>query len=369
LIRRHSAVRVAGAAGVAALALAVGIPAASAAPAPQVVATGLNNPRHLRFAPDGSLYVVEAGSGGAGPCVDNPELGPLCLGMTGSVTLVKDDGPETRVITGLPSITGSDTLGPSDISFTGNKNFVLSIGEGGDLANREAYGAGGALLGTLVQGSLKSPGVSLYADVLANEAANNPDGTDINSDPTGILKNGDGYIVADSGGNAFVRANHKAAFTTVTVLPPVDMVAPPFLGLPPGTIIPADSVPTAVAQGPDGAFYFSQLTGFPFQEGKASIFRMIPGQAPTVYATGLTNVTDLEFAPDGGLYAVEIASAGLLNGPIGSLVKVHAGSSNPDTVIGGLFAPYGVAIRNGAAYVSTGSVAIGGGQVIRVPLG
>jgi hypothetical protein len=368
LTTRRSVVRAASAAGVAALALAVAAPGASAAPTPTVVASGLNNPRHLRFSPDGTLYVVEAGSGGNLGCVENPDLGPLCLGLTGSVTRVSDTGDDVRVVDGLPSITGSDTLGPSDIAFTGNQNFVLSIGEGGDLANREAYGADGALLGTLVQGSLKKDGVSLFADVLANEAAANPDGTDINSDPTGILKNGDGYIVADSGGNAFVRANHKGAFSTVAVLPPVDMLAPPFLGLPPGTIIPADSVPTAVAQGPDGAFYFSQLTGFPFQEGKASIFRMVPGQAPTVYATGLTNVTDLEFAPDGSLYAVEIASSGLLSGPVGSLVKVHAGSGNPDTVIGGLFAPYGVAFKGGFAYVSTGTVAIGGGQVIRIPL-
>jgi hypothetical protein len=87
-----------------------------------------------------------------------------------------------------------------------------------------------------------------------------------------------------------------------------------------------------------------------------------------VYASGLTNVTDLEFAADGTLYAVEIASAGLLAGPVGSLVRVDPGSSTHDTVIGGLDSPYGVALRKGAAYVSTCSVCIGGGQVIRVPL-
>ncbi len=375
MIKRRVVARAVAAVGVAALASAVGVPGALAKPkppvqsTPQVVATGLDSPRHVRFSPDGSLYVVEAGRGGDLGCADNPELGTLCLGMSGAVTLVRDNGADERVLSGLPSITGSDTLGPSDIAFTGNQKFVLSIGLGGDVAFRDAYGADGALLGTLVAGKLKQGGVSLFADVLANEAATNPDGTDINSDPTGFTRDGDGYILADSGGNAVVRANHKGAFTTVTALPSVDMLAPPFLGLPPGTMIPADSVPTAVTRGPDGALYISELTGFPFQQGAASIFRIVPGQAPTVYASGLTNVTDLGFASDGTLYAVEISSTGLLNTPpIGALVKVNPGTSTHDTVMGDLDSPYGVAIRNGAAYVSTCSVCIGGGEVIRVPL-
>lgn len=351
---------------VSALTLASGV---AAAPTPVVVASGLDSPRHLTFTSTGELYVVEAGRGGAAPCVDNPELGPMCFGLTGAVTQVNDNGPDPRVVTGLPSITGSNTLGPSDIDITGGQKFVLSIGLGGGVAFRDGFGAQGALLGTLVSGKLKKPGVTLFADVLANEAAANPDGTDIDSNATGLTRDGEGYFVTDSGGNAVVRASHKGTFSTLTTLPPVSMLAPPFLGLPPGTLIPADAVPTEVVQGPDHAYYVSQLTGFPFEAGKASIFRVVPGQAPTVYASGLTNVTDLAFAPDGSLYALEIASTGLLNGPIGSLVKITPGASVHETVIGGLFAPYGVAFGRGNAYVSTCAVCIGGGQVISIPLG
>ena len=71
------------------LALVVAV-AASAAPASaqssfEVVASGLDNPRHLSFSPTGALYVVEAGRGGSGPCVTahpNPDLGVFCLGMS-----------------------------------------------------------------------------------------------------------------------------------------------------------------------------------------------------------------------------------------------------------------------------------------------
>jgi hypothetical protein len=190
----------------------------------------------------------------------------------------------------------------------------------------------------------------------------NPDGTDHDSNPTGILRSGDGYYVADAGGNAIVRVNHKGEFTTTAVLDPVPTVQPfPFPGF------PADAVPTEVVRGPDDALYVSQLVGFPFEPGSSSIWRIANGQA-TRYATGLTNVTDLAFADDGSLYAVQIAAGGLLAGPIGSVVKVTPGGSSHQTVAGDLFAPYGIAIAGSSAYVSTCSVCVGGGEVIRIAL-
>ena len=78
---------------------------------------------------------------------------------------------------------------------------------------------------------------------------------------------------------------------------------------------------------------------FPFVPGFSRIHRVVPGQAPTIYATGLTNVTDLAWH-DGDLYAVQI---GILQGGPGSLVKVNPGGS-ATTVAGGLFAPYGIAV-------------------------
>jgi hypothetical protein len=335
-----------------------------------VVASGLDNPRHLTFSPRGELFVVESGRGGAGPCAPHPTLGVFCFGLSGAVTQVVDNGPDARVLSGLPAILGEggDALGPSDIAFLGGGKFVLSIGLGGSVEFREAFGPGGALLGTLVKGKLQNGTVSLFADVLANEAAANPDGTDIDSNPVGLLLDATGLVVADAGGNAIVRASQNGTFTTIAALPPGSALAPPFLGLPPGTQIPTDAVPTSVVRGPDKAYYVSQLTGFPFEQGDANIWRIVPGQAPTVYASGLTNLTDLAFARDGTLYAVEIASAGLLNGPIGALVRITPGASQHTTVAGGLFAPYGVALTDDAAYVSTCAVCVGGGSVIRIPL-
>jgi hypothetical protein len=354
-------------AGAAVVALAFASSAAAQVE-PVVVASGLDSPRHLTFSPDGELYVAESGSGGAGPCVDHP-LGRFCLGFTGAVTLVRDRGSDPRVVAGLPSISiPGEALGPSDIAFKDRKKFVLSIGLGGSDQFRAAFGQQGALLGTLVTGKLGHDRVSLFADALAYEASANPDGTDVDSNPVGLFHDADGYLVADAGGNAVVRASHKGIFSTVAVLPPGSALAPPFLGLPAGTQVPTDAVPTSVVRGPDGAFYVSQLTGFPFELGDANIWRVVPGRAPTVYASGLTNLTDLAFGRDGSLYAVEISTLGLLTGPIGALKRITPGGSVHETVIGGLFAPYSVALGRKSAYVSTCAVCFGGGQVIRVPL-
>jgi len=79
-------------------------------------------------------------------------------------------------------------------------------------------------------------------------------------------------------------------------------------------------------------------------------------------------VTDLTWYR-GSLYAVQIANNGLLTPgiPIGSLVKVNRGAAA--TKIGGNWrAPYGVAMRNGAAFLTTCSVCPSGGKVARIPL-
>jgi hypothetical protein len=329
---------------------------------PVSVASGLDSPRHLTFATFGQLYVAEAGTGGTrgadGICADHP-LGEFCFGFTGAVTRVRDHGPDDEVVSNLPSIASEmEALGPSDISFRGSRNFVLSIGLGGSDTFRDAFGSDGALLGTLVSGRLGSDDVELFADVLANEAQANPDGTDIDSNPVGIVRRGSSYLVADAGGNAVVSTDHRGRFTTLAVLP----------GVPSSLGFPADAVPTSVVRGRDGAYYISQLVGFPFDPGASKIWRLVPGRAPTEYATGLTNVTDLAVGPDGRLYAVEIAAEGLQNPPIGAVVAVTPGGSVHTPVLEDLFAPYGIAFGRKAMYVTVGSVLPGGGEVLRVPI-
>ena len=73
------------------------------------------------------------------------------------------------------------------------------------------------------------------------------------------------------------------------------------------------AVPTGVVKGPDGALYMSQLTGFPFPIGGANVYPRRPAHGRGVeYATGFTNIMDLDFGRDGTLYVLEIDADSLL---------------------------------------------------------
>ena len=76
------------------------------------------------------------------------------------------------------------------------------------------------------------------------------------------------FLVADAANNDLLLIDSKRdTITTVARFKP-SMVPFPFPGPPPGTLVPAEAVPTAVAVGPDGAWYVSQLLGFPVYEGR-----------------------------------------------------------------------------------------------------
>lgn len=335
----------------------------------KVVASNLNNPRHLRWEGN-SLYVAEAGVGGDGPCVTGAE-GEACYGKSGSITRLKH-GRQSRVVKGLPSIAGPEgqsANGASDVSVSGRR-FTVALGLGNDPAVRASLPRSGQKLGTISTGRFGQRGLKVAADIGAYETRVNPDGKQVDTNPVALLEHGKRALVVDAGGNSLLGLSRSGRISTRAVFPSVDVPAPDFLGLPPGTQIPMDAVPTAAAYGPDGAVYVSQLTGFPFPVGGSSIWRVVPGHTPTKYATGLTNVTDLAFGRDGSLYAVQLADEGLLAPqPTGSVVRIpRGGGSTHETFADNLNFPYGIALHKGSAYVTTCSACAGTGQVLKIEL-
>ncbi|MGH3748937.1 MAG: ScyD/ScyE family protein, partial [Micromonosporaceae bacterium] len=289
------------------------------------IATGLDNPRGLDVAPNGTLYVAEAGSGGAGPCFPGPEGDDVCWGETGAITKIWEDR-QSRVLTGLPSIAapdGSAAIGPSDVAFGSGKgvgSLRFTVGLGADPAVRGTLPASGQQLQGWLSGATPSGrNLSQVADIAGFEAANDPDGNGPDSNPNSLLAVRNGHVVADAGGNSLLSVSPEGAVSTWAVFPNRMVDAPPSLGLEPGARIPLQSVPTSVARGPDGAFYVGELTGFPFPPGAARIHRVLPGQPPEVFATGFTNIIDIGFTPYGELYVLEIAHDGLSAGGPGAL--------------------------------------------------
>ena len=351
-----------------------------------VVAAGLSNPRGLAFGPDGRLYVAEAGRGGPGSCIVSGDGQNVCYGETGAIVRVDPLGgsaPE-RLVTGLPSVAaagGFGATGPQDVSFLGNGNAQVVLGLGAESGAREGLGAKSWLFGRLIQINAAG-GWKAGADVAAFEGAANPVPPGADSNPYGVAALPSRHVVADAGANALFEAKANGEIRTLAAFPTRMVAAPPFLGLPPGSTIPMQAVPTSVAQGPDGALYVGELTGFPFPVGAAQIYRVpSEGGAPQVVATGFTNVIDLTFDRTGALYVLQIGNgfAGPggppLNAP-GRLIRVNADGTRT-VVYDQLFYPGGVAIGpDGAAYVTNFGIVPGpipgafpnGGQVLRIEL-
>lgn len=341
-----------------------------------VIATGLVSPRGIAFAPNGGLYVTEAGSGGPGTlCTPPPDPGALrCYGETGALTRIDTAGlwPPVRVITGLPSVAAQPpgsgfANGPVDVSFHGMQAHIL-LGWGGDPALRNGMGPKSGLLGSLLR-SLPSGRYDTLADVTTNEVLRNPAGGAVDTNPYGVVALPGRRVVADAGSNALVEISGGGAAPTPATMRTLWVV--PRAPAPPGSVEP---VPTSVAQGPDGWLYVGELTGAPFFRGAARVHRVSPdGGTATVYASGLTAVVDIAFGQDGALYVVEIAS-GLVPGPganpgvgAGRLLRIPPGGGAPDVVLGGLVFPAGVAVGpDGALYVTNFGVSPGGGQVLRI---
>ena len=366
---RLNVARVLAVVGLVAGLLALPGPAVGAAAAPRVtvIARGLDNPRGIAFGPEGALYVAEAGRGGAGPCTSFELFGaPLCFGPSGAVTRVRR-GHQQRVATGFGSFAHSDgdfAWGPHDISFQGRSGAYVTVG--GCFPVTPAQTNCGVLFRLSPNGERR-----LVADLNAYELRNNPDGAHPGeSNPYGVLALPGERIVSDAAGNDLLRVGPDGQISTLAVFPERLVPAPPFLGLPPGTQLPMDAVPTGLALGRDGALYVGELTGFPFPVGAARVYRVAPGHAPQVFAEGFTNVIDIAFDHDGGLLVLEIAKNSLLsNDRTGALIRVDRNGSRQTLLSEGLINPTAIAVRGEAVYLSNCGTCAGAGQVIRISFG
>ena len=363
----------------------------------EVVVDGLNNPRGVDIAADGSVHLAEAGSGGD-ECINvgtDEEPFELCFGMTGAVTMVAD-GIDAQVGDALPSNadeTGTFSTGPHDSAEGADGTIYTVVGLGATAPDRD--GVAGVIdiashFGTLMMLDDAGSWVEV-ADLTAYEFENNvagdfypneetgeidPESPNLESNPYAVIAVDDGVLVVDAGANAVLHVSADGTIAPFAIFPAEMVEAPDFLGLPPGTLIPMDAVPTSVAVGPDGAYYVGQLTGFPFPVGGAKVWRLedmngdgdaMDDGEKTVYAEGLTAVVDVEFGSDGTLYAVEIARNGLLAaeeaGPddveavTGAVVAIAPDGSHAEVASEGLILPGGVAVADdGSLYVTNFSV-------------
>jgi hypothetical protein len=93
-----------------------------------------------------------------------------------------------------------------------------------------------------------------------------------------------------------------------------------------------------------------------------------PGQQPTIFAAGFTNIIDIAFDRRGRLLVLEVAKNGLLSGdPTGALIRVERDGRHTEIASTGLEFPIGLAVgQDGTSYVTNKGITLGGGEVVRI---
>src|SRR3984957_20863181 len=276
-------------------------------PTPFVVASNLEGPRGLRFGPDGSLYVAEAGTGGAnstiGQCVQVPGPpggpGPDTGGLTGRISKVSPGGKVTTVASGFPSVTigpggVNGTIGVADVVFLDGDLYALVGGGGCSHGNPDPKDSTG-----IAKVDLKSGSWHLIADIgawLKTHPAKFESMDDF--EPDGTLYS----VIALDGRLLTVEPNHGQVIS-VTTSGKIEQ----FIDI---SASEGHIVPTSIAAR-DGSFFVGNLNLFPIDPQWARILTIsrggyedpvVPGFHVKGYhivnsTAGFTTVVAVDFGP------------------------------------------------------------------------
>ncbi len=225
------------------------------------IATGLKGPIGLEIDKNGRVWVAEQGTGN----------------NDGRVSVIMPDGSRYDVITGFESVAspGGEPDGPSHLLFADGLLYILGTGGKMYKAAESSLKPG---ISTLTASSL---GVENIGDFVLGQKF--PTGESHPYNFT-VGPNGDIYIT-DAAANLILRRQKNGVLNVVAQIPSQPNPTP--VGPP-----QVESVPTGIYY--DGQnFLVTTLTGFPFPQGKATIYKVTPAGVVSVYQSGFTTLVDI----------------------------------------------------------------------------
>ncbi len=316
----------------------------------EIVASGFNTPMGALVDDEGALWVIDSGMGGSDIMVETLETGtrqPITAGVGNSARIVKvhDDGSQ-EVVSTLPSIlVGREATGGARLALSNGKLYATS-GYWVEHAGLDAP----SMMGSVIEIGGDSP--TEIANIWDMEKADNPDGFVMESHPYGITTGPDGMLwVADAGANTLLKIDPESGETEVVVV--FDGLPIPFPNPGRGGAMTTDAVPTAVVVDADGVAYVSLLMGFPFLPEMTKVVKVDVDGTVSDYATGLTSLTDLQLAPNGEMYAIQLAVFGEQGPTPATGALVHISEGNSEVILSELNFPTGLAFNeDGDAYLT-----------------
>jgi hypothetical protein len=325
-----------------------------------VFATGFNNPRGLKFGPDGKLYVAEGGAGGSlstvGICPQVPGAGPYTGGFTGRISKVDANGVVTTVADHLPSSQTNPGLGSlvssvADVAFIDGNLYALLSGAGC------SHGLVGTNNGVI---RVNSDGSWTQIADLSTFQKRHPTKT---HEPGDFEPDGTWYGMTAANGVLYAVEPNHGELDSITTSGRIHRVSD--ISLTQGHI-----VPTAIAY--DGSnFFVGNLDTFPIKDGSSKIMKITPDGVLITMYINFTTVLGLAFDSRGRLYVLENTTGNPFPTPgTGKILRIDGQYAVTEIATIGLSLPTAMTFGpDGNLYVSNvgfGPPPVGLGQVLKV---